>query len=265
LKTTIIVPGSNIINIPTTVNGTFGTENVADINGTCLPAIYELFQTGTCTIFQHVDDNATKLSRDHRTLFAEIHKRYSMKVKNALKARDFLYVSNLYQSLRSGYQFKVEQISEYNWLPSAEISKALKIMRKYISPAALYEKFMIQSIMSDINRVIQGSIDIIDFESPLCETDTPSMYVWEIKCVGQIDTEHILQLVIYAWMIESNPQYDNYIKKYYILNVLKDEIIELHPTDLDTIVQTIIDEKFASNKKIDDEQFLSKLGQFGYL
>ena len=255
------------INIPTTVNGNVGTENVADINGTCLPTIYEVYRTGQCSIFKHVSEKIRTLPYGHKTRFESVWNLYSKGAFKTIKAKDYLYVSNLYQSIMSGYHFKIEQIPEYNWLKSTEITKTLKLMKKYISPAAQYEMFITGSIESNgVNRVINGAIDIIDFESPLVDsntdTNTKTMVVWEIKCTNSIETEHILQLAFYAWIlenIETYKIYKNYKKKYYILNILENKIIELYDSDLQQIVEIVLNAKFESNEKISDEQFIASL------
>lgn len=270
LKTIKIDPIQPVleINIPTTVDGTIGTENVADINGTTIPAIYELFHSGQSAIIDYVRENLNKLPKAHQKKFLLIHKRYLKGVLGALKTNDFLYTANLYQSMRSGYQFKIEQISKYDWFPAGEISNVLKLMKKYISPAARYERLVMGSITSHgMKRSITGAIDIVDFESPLDlhddhEDQIRHMYIWEVKCVSEISIEHILQIIIYAYMLETNPKYKKYkkVQKHYcVINLLKDELVEISPeTDFQKIVQIIIDEKYKPIRSKNDREFLQQ-------
>jgi len=245
------------IKIPTTVDGTIGTENVADINGTCLPALYELYHTGRVSIIDYVYDNSGKLSREHKTKFKNLYKKYKLK---QMKTSDFLYVSNLFQSLRSGYQFKIEQISNYNWLPSTEVSKSLKLLKKYVSPAAKFESSIFGSMeVYGIRRNIYGCIDAIDHESPLSDTAT----IWEFKCVENLGIDHILQLSIYAWLLQQKDKHDNKHKKYkfYLLNILKEELIEISPTSkFEEAIMIILKEKLKPVSRVSDVEFINGAG-----
>lgn len=245
------------IKIPTTVDGTIGTENVADINGTCVPALYELYHTGRSSMIDYVHDNSGKLSRDHKTKFRNLYKKYKI---NKMKTSDFLYVSNLFQSLRSGYQFKIEQIANYNWLSSSEVSKSLKLLKKYVSSSAKFESPIFGSVdVYGIQRNIYGCIDAIDHESPITDATT----IWEFKCVENLGIDHILQLSIYAWLLQQKDKQDDVDKKYkfYLLNILKEELIEISPTSkFDEAMMIILEEKLKPVSRMSDAEFINGAG-----
>jgi superfamily I DNA/RNA helicase len=269
-----IQPGSAFqlaepIAMPMSTPGTNGEESVFDINGICLPAIYEHKTAKTVSIATHVEKNVYRLPKDDRPSVIELCCRFMPAGKPVIQ--DFLRLSTIYNALQAGYIFKTKQIEEYNWLSWATVDKALSVVRKYIPrQGALYEVDLTQTIViNDIPRVISGRLDVLVGAADGSTSDSlkidPNgrLSIWEFKCVtGGLDATHILQLAGYAWLFQK--KYPMVQANYYLLNILDDTIIEIitspyHDKELDPIMTTLIEEKVKTRSRCSDEEFLHGL------
>lgn len=237
------------INIPISVDGTAGSENVSDINGVCIPSLFEMQRTGKISIVEQLKFKKKQLPLLYQKDITNLIKKYNSK---QLKLQDLLYLSNLYISMRSGYNFKIAQIVKYNWLLAEPAAKALKVIKKYVSPTAEFEHMITKSILIDgISREISGSIDAIDKQTPLA---LDAVCVWEFKCVSELNPEHILQLAFYAWMYNGTKPV-----KFYIINILRDDIIEIDSnSSFEEVVIYLLKYKLSTTTRIDDKTFISR-------
>jgi len=108
---------------------------------------------------------------------------------------NLLHISNHYCSMRSGFLFKLYQIKKYEWLSLNTLNFAINRMANslQISSQAKYEKHVESDKDSELlNKKISGYIDCIDGNN-----------IYELKCVQKLDNTHILQLVIYMYLLES--------------------------------------------------------------
>lgn len=237
------------INIPTIVAGTSGDESVADINGICLPAIYE-FKTQThVSIVEYVKDQKGLLPKQDQVMVEKCLHKFGRGGRPDLA--DFLYLSNVYSSLRTGYRFKLNQINQYNWMESSEVKSALRVIKKYIPNNARFEQMIFGEInVRDATRHITGCMDAVSAKDG-------TAYVWEFKCVKEITQEHILQLLIYMWMFTKDRQGDIPVK-FCLLNILTDTVIEIQrPSNLDDIIKELVLEKIKIRHRTTDAEFLA--------
>jgi len=79
--------------------------------------------------------------------------------------------------------------------------------------------------------------------------------VWEFKCVGEIQIEHLVQLVFYAWIWK---QSRNESREFKIMNIKTGEIRKLDTTSyyIDDIVDCILDSKFSAFIRKTNEEFI---------
>lgn len=194
------LPNNDVINLTSkisTINGLF--EDVTDVNGLVLPAIYEYNNTNTISMLeqimgsivnQTIDVTFSKLPKPHQTKIFNLYNKY--KSSDKLSTNDIVYISIVYNSLVTGFIGKREQINNYDWLTNDNINESLNIMSKYISNKATYE----QQIMHVVkNNIIVGIVDTVDMVN-----DT----IFELKCISELSKEHILQLVIYSYLYEKS-------------------------------------------------------------
>ena len=238
------------ISIPTVIRGNAGDESVADVNGICLPAIYE-FKTQThVSIVDYIRDQKGVLPKADQLIIEKCLPRFNQGGKPEL--RDFLYLSNVYNSLRTGYRFKLNQIDKYDWIDPAECKQALQVVKKYIPTNARFEQQVFGDItVRDISRNVSGVIDAVSVKDGI-------LYVWEFKCVKELQSEHILQVLIYMWMFTKNRE--DMPVRFCLLNILSDTVIEImRPNNLDDIIKELVMEKIKIRHKTTDAEFLASL------
>ncbi len=172
-------------------------EDVSDINGLAIPAIYEYSNTNQISMLEqiigHVSNTKTigiscaNLPEYHKIEIYNIYQKY---LNNELNTDDILYISTVYNSLLTGFIGKREQIVNFNWVEQEQIDTTLKVLEKHVSKSALYEH---QIVYITNGRIIIGIIDTLDYMNNT---------LFEYKCTSELSKESILQLVIYAYMYE---------------------------------------------------------------
>jgi hypothetical protein len=198
-------------------------ESVSDINGIAIPLYHEYLSSG----------NSTILSDKMFINFLEKHGKDN-KLTNIKK---LLELSNMYIYYTSGYNYKVNQIKEYNWMTNKDIRSCLVRINKVVGSdkELKYE--------TKVNRgIIYGSIDIIDHKNKI---------VYEIKTVGMLSTEHLVQLSLYMYL------YDKSDYRYILYNIITDRAYEIKYDKRGIIdaVEFLMYEKY-SDRKISDKQFI---------
>lgn len=252
----------SIINIPIKTKQGELYESVSEITGIAIPAYFQLINTNKMTVLEHANDIDNDTSDDDEYVFVNDDDNYNNKNKQKFKLNDIninkltidqlLYISNLWNSQKSGYIYKVNQIQYYNWLSVENLNKAVSRLSKYISKNAIYEKYMVVSDGAELcNRKLTGYIDCIDNKT-----------IWEFKCVAKLDNDHILQLAIYMYQFYKN--YPSDITKeyqFYLFNILDNNIIEIKSdiNRLTQMVQLLITHKFYTPNKLSDEDFIKQI------
>lgn len=228
LNVTQIEPPGDFINIPTKTaqENPFGDtlyEEVSDITGTAIPAYYQYCSTGCMRVHEILSSAAAtdiKLPPDTSTL---------------------LKLANQYNSHVSQLIFKINQIHDYNWLSEDNLEKCIERMQYWISWQAEVEKGIKVKYMG---RELNGFIDVIDQGG-----------LWEIKCVSELTTEHVLQTALYAYMYEKLTRVPI---KYKLFNILSGEILEVSAADgnLEQLVRLLIHSKYHTRGNVTDEEFI---------
>lgn len=218
-------------------------ENINDITGIVLPAIYEGKTKSEISYLNDLELNLSNLKNMAKYMSKLKKILFNYNNGKILEIADLLYAANIYLCYQSSYLHKMEQIKTYNWLSKKDIALSFKIMKNVISKKAEYEIPIYISFKNYIS--ISGRIDIIDNET-----------LWEIKCTSDIKFDHILQLLIYAYITKQMKEYDN-IKHYKLLYILLNKIVVLeYPSDTEEIIDYLIQMKYENKNKINDETFI---------
>jgi hypothetical protein len=238
------------INIPVIVDGTSGKESVAELNGTCIPTIYEYDTQTHVSIIDYIESQKNRLATADRMQVDKC----LLKVLRGNKPsnKEFLYLANVYNSLRTGYLFKLRQISNYDWLEPNEVAQALCVMQKYIPSSAKFERLLTGTVkVHGIDRNISGCIDAITVHNGI-------MYVWEFKCVKELQPEHSIQLLVYMWLFLQSGITTPV--RFCLLNILTDTVLEIVPPEnLNSIVKELISEKIKIRHRTIDDEFLQSI------
>lgn len=238
------------INIPLTITTSNNLiEDVSDINGIIIPAMYESQMKLSNSSLEDIVDELLRTNVTTNTILLDkIFKLNSTKNK----IEKYALLGLIYVSLTENLLFKLNQIDNYNWLTQDMIDMCIKNLQNNFGKDVLYEQTICDKcknyythehdLYGDIN--ICGRIDAID-----------ENYVWELKCTSSITLEHLLQLTIYAWLYEKC--FGKY-KKYRILNIRTGEIRELEYQEhlIDQVIELLFINKYDPKFKYSDEKFL---------
>lgn len=218
-------------------------EEISDINGLTIPSIYQFLTTGKHSLIEYIEK--TKGSSKSRGISDKINK-----IKFPSNSiNDFLYIGNVYRTLKEGVNFKLNQIPYelHNWLTTEMIEKCFNNMKKHINNQLTYEYPILYIYESkEYGRIeINGIIDGIDKNN-----------IWEFKCVNELEIEHKLQLIIYAWMwIHKN---EKEFKIFKLLNIRTGEVLKLNMSfeQINEVVNIILKHRYKHDDKESNEYFL---------
>jgi hypothetical protein len=164
-----------------------------------------------------------------------------------------LRIVNVYISLREKLNFKVAQIKNYNWLGEVEVKKIMMNMNRHIkNPQELKYEVEIISKKDDIRHV---NIDYFIKEHMKQEERIGKLrftgiidamsedIIWEFKCVEELEVEHLLQVIIYAWIWKMSCETEFGSRIFKIMNIRTAEVqILQYNTAADATNAAIIDQ-----------------------
>lgn len=268
----------NTIDIPIKTKQNNLYESVSDINGIAIPVYYEAKMNNKISIYKRCMSEFIKLN-DPPINIRNIN-------PQDITVEQLLFISNLWNTISSGYTYKLKQINYYNWLNKSKLDECVERMKKYIGESAVFERpFMVEDEPELAGHALQGDIDCIDGNN-----------IWEFKCVQQIDDIHVLQLALYAYLYEKNYVFDigdtvNYthyknvvsgvienilsngdllisgkrikisrvVRNYYLFNILNNEVMKItfDMEKLSKMVGYLIYCKYSNNKFKNDIDFIS--------
>tara|TARA_Y100000591_G_C21550606_1_gene553503 strand:- start:204 stop:695 length:492 start_codon:yes stop_codon:yes gene_type:complete len=147
--------------------------------------------------------------------------------------------------------YKLNQVNRYNWLSPYQLMACKDRVQSLcdvgiIHQGGRFEKRIkcISTINETYRFTLIGQVDYIDEKS-----------VVEFKCVKKIEIEHMIQLLLYKYINETN---GIILDNYYLYNVLDDQLFSLECSyaNLEKIVTRLVKAKYIDNDTIDnDEEF----------
>lgn len=228
----------NLLDIPIKIEEEHGSESISEITGIAIPLYFEYLLTNNCSIYNNLK---IKLKTDNNNLLQDIEKRLNINILELDKEKDYIKLSNIWNSYKNGYIFKSLQIKTYNWISENNLNESIHRLNKLnISKNAIFEKEINYKYLG-VN--INGYIDCIDNNN-----------IYEFKCCQEIKEEHFLQLAIYMFLNKSNNQF-----KYYLFNILNNEQYEITALDdnLNKMLEFLIKYKYNNNYKVNCEDFIN--------
>jgi hypothetical protein len=201
-------------------------ESVSEITGTAIASYFEYHKKGTMSIHETLRsareivptrDTDEKYSSDieynevEEDILSEYNTYSFTDCDGNIDAKDVDYlddddlydisrltpakllkISNRYCAFMTGYYYKLNQISSYDWLTKDHLQICTSRLKQQISDSAKFEKitrFSNEELRNN-NKLLIGSVDCIDGDN-----------IWEFKCVEELKDEHFIQLAIYAFML----------------------------------------------------------------
>jgi hypothetical protein len=244
-------PACKKVAIESVAKNTIGTvENISDLNGLCIPALWEERMRGTSDIKEFVKREMPGTLK-HADILKNAYRSINMETTSL---SDYLRLTNIYQSINTNCHCKIAQIESYTWLTQEAVDECHASMSKYIdidqNPVFEYPITDVKYALKDFGEInLNCRLDAVD--------DTA---VWEFKCVGDLQLEHFLQLVIYAWMWKQAEYETNGSRKFFLMNIRTEEIHELDTTSpyIEEAVEILLENKYKLREKISKEVFLKQ-------
>jgi hypothetical protein len=258
-------------------------EEVSDLNGIAIPCVYydylkeafseteeEFDNIPRGNVLLDVIDNAIDNMRMNDHIFLkEIVNSLPEKIETI---NDYLYVANVSVAVQETLYFKLKQIDrdEYNWLTDDMVLACKNRLRDVIGPdcentmPSVEDTIIHESSEEQHEKIDEYLSTIFDETQQFRFTGRVDLIsetiAWELKCTSEITVEHLVQVIIYAWLWKMRHSYtEEYEEKVFkIFNIKSGEILRLDATmdDLNTIITTLLKGKFEEPIKKTDEEFI---------
>ena len=250
------------ISLPTIAGFDSSFEEVSAILGIAIPAMWEYYKSGECSILKTINkkDNLIRI----REISNESESGVNVMQGEFVLEGDFhdvIRYSIYYKFITSNFAFKIAQMKRFDWADN-EYEHCVKMLDNAVpyDHGAVFEKPVIIKIKwRDSTIEISGRVDYMLNDE-----------VWEFKCVDELCLEHLLQLIIYAFMIENctdTPQTIKFAKlvqrpvahKYKLLNCRNGMIWELDYNAIDIKqIMDLIFENYFITPTVTDDDFIAK-------
>ena len=228
-------PATISIDIPNKIYTNDNYEEVADLNGLIIPAMYEYKQQHHNTMLNYIHDNTTKSS---------FLKSAIDKIDEPKTIEEFTYLAVVYFSLRSKLYFKLEQIKNYNWLTEEMVDQVHNNMTILVNPQYEHDLIKTYDLYETGPVKISGVLDCID-----------GNIIYELKCTSELTLEHKLQLIIYQWLWSHQSH-----KNFKLFNIKTNELLRLEADDaiINKIINLLLIYKYQEKPKVSDAHFINQ-------
>ena len=267
------------INLPSMIRTHAGFyEDISDLNGIAIPAIlydyiismYDTYdETIPCCLYDMISENIQLLKPNKHAFLKQIVSQLNPVCENI---SDYLYMANVLEAIQEKLYFKLKQIgpNEYTWLTPKVLleckRRMLQVLNKEIKNG---EPEIEKWIIRYDNEVANAKIN--EFLSPhfieqfvfSARTDLiTESTLWELKCTSEISAEHMIQTVIYAWIMRTiDPKFSKNVK---IFNIRTGMILRLEADKsvLDSIVIALLKGKYNKVPPSDAADFVSECRKY---
>lgn len=291
---TINEPGKRIKLPSKTIDGD-GCENVSEINGTAIPAYFELMTTGKMSIQINylnfdIDENNVISGKNKKIGWTNNDIVESIKDVDVFDTYSYSDYSDYssYSSYESSEESDVEIIFETTNADNITVQRLLVIATYYCcyvsgynykaSQITNYNWLTKEQIEKCGERLIDKISNNAIFEAKMEFSGEEELRnrtifgfidcidkntIWEFKCVDEIKHEHILQLSIYAYLLTKVTKGNANDYSYKLFNILTGEIVELffNSIKLEEIVEKIIRAKYTNIPLLNNTEFIQKIKQ----
>jgi hypothetical protein len=241
------------------------SEEVFDINGLVIPAMFEEKWSGdgeSGTIKQFVNNRMCNISGGSQKIYQTVLSSVNFE-KSSIE--DYLRIVNVYISMKEKLNFKVSQINNYKWLSEIDVNKLMMNMSRHIkNPKDLqYEVPIIKRCDEELHinidlfvkKCMNKNFGKIRFTAIVDALS--SSIIWEFKCTDELEPEHLLQVIIYAWIWKmSNVS----MRTFKIMNIKSAEVLTLNYSNneetVDKIIEMILLSKYTKLVKKNDKEFI---------
>ena len=267
------IPDSEIMipKIVQTGGGLF--EDVSDLNGIAIPMMVfdELMgnSLGQDVLRQMINSSVKEMRENSHTFLKKAVKQLPDKCTTP---SDYLYLANVYIAVQEKLYSKLKQIKidEYDWLTLEMLEKCKTRLQENIgfNDENNNKNIEIEKLLIHHSQEMDhGPIDVALY--PYFSYETRFRFsaridlltesaLWELKCTSKITIDHLLQVVIYAWLWRILYHLSSQEKACRIINIRTGEILRLDATteELTKIVAALLDGKYGKTEIVQDEDFI---------
>jgi hypothetical protein len=237
-------------------------EDVSDLNGIALPCLFTDRIMHENSLYSILEKSLKEMKEGDYTYLKNSFKEAPTEMNHI---GDYLYLSNIFSAFQEKLYFKLSQIerSEYTWLTPAMVEQCLTRMERVL----LRENFppevevtIVNPNMEEENQLIYDTLSPFFPKDKFLFTARIDMMcddIWELKCTGQINIEHFLQTMIYAWLWRVINPHDH--REFKIFNIKTGEIYWLEKSslqDLTPLMVILLKSKYEKSKRKTDEEFI---------
>lgn len=275
------------LNIPTVQQMHRGNyEEISDINGIAIPCMYYDYcarknqevsgattaSTNANIIYNIVENEIETLKKKKKgsgKLFHYVQSMFKTISKKHIQTRHYLQLSNMYIALKENLFFKLKQISkeeDYVWLTPSLIKQCFKIIRDALSSdGSSSSDFLVEETIisydddyNDMDELLKDANIRLFRLNARIDLITPKT-IWELKCTSETTVDHLLQVVVYAWIWRVATKREH--RDFKILNIKTGEIQKLNATneELTEIMFAIFKNNYRKHKRCTDEEFLHQV------
>jgi hypothetical protein len=245
-----IIPAGEGVDIPSKVSNNDGTfEEVSEINSLTIQTMFESKHSdGKNTIIQEYLKNV-KLHPVEQLFLVNAMSKVPKKCE---QISDWLYICNLYYATIEGIFFKIAQITDYSWLPIEKVEACHRTMSMYLPNNLEYERVIAEKHIYNSSKFGE-----IHFYARVDALNNSA--VWEFKCVDQLQLEHYLQVIVYAWLWHNAMEEKVGTRKFKIMNIRNGHLKELilNWDVINNVIDILLENAFVKAKSLSDNDFLS--------
>lgn len=242
-------PTTELPEVPNKVTCGDTHEEISDITGL---TIITMFTTTKNTLLNYL--NGEKIDKIDHSFLTDAVKRCN---KGLNSVSDYLYLCNTYIAVRERLYFRLAQLTEYNWLSQQVVDTSHGFMREHLGADFEHEAEIGELDEKGRTSFTYTSPEYgrIKFKATVDGYDSSS--VWMLKWVDDIQIEHQLLLVVWAWiwnrcMLESVGH-----REFKIMNIRTGQVKRLcYGPQVEAIVQTLLKNMFDKGSQKTDGEFL---------
>lgn len=236
--------------IPSKISTPTGSEDISDINGIVIPAIFEARLNKTPATIE-IDVRNTLIDLQAHESHRFLQNAAATLPSIVESVHDFLQLGLLYNAMTEKIYHRLQQIKIIDWLTEEDVHACFQCLDS-LTEDTIFE----QSVEAEIRRfseygrvTLTGRIDAITDDT-----------IWEFKCVDVITLEHKLQLLIYAWIWRQEHESRHGSRVFRLLNLRTGQIWTLDGASpfLEDCMRILFENKWAKRDPLTDAAFLKR-------
>ncbi len=230
-----------------------GHEDVTDINGLVIPAIYE---ARYCSPEYFTSTIEVDVRRKYDTFVANgthgFLRRACERLPDPVRTvSEFLQMGVIYHSVVEEIFHRVQQIDRYDWLTEEVVNRCFRVLKPHLNAETIFEQAVeITEACGEFGTVtVSGRLDAVNDDC-----------IWEIKCVEGITVEHYMQVMLYAWIWRRGYEEEYGSREFRIVNVRTGQILRLRTEShlVEEAVRIVFANKWAKRPELTDAEFLEE-------